>query len=109
MVHTRLWYRPGPWTFAHGARVCVIDVLEGTRVKLQGFMRSIFFFSFCLLRKAAPSVFFFKILVAMVYFFVEVKPGCRISSKITTYVPSKGILVTLEMPTGILPTTSAPH
>lgn len=60
------------------------------------------------LKKSGPD-WFFKISVAILYSFGEVKLGCRRGGKITTYVPSPGNLAVLEIPAGILPATSAPY
>lgn len=60
-----------------------MDALQGTAVKPQGFTHIILF------NEKWPRLIS-KISVAMVYSFGEVKPGCRKSNKITTYVPSPG-------------------
>lgn len=78
-----------------------MEAPEGKTMKPQGFMHIILF------KEKWPQLIF-KILVAMVYSFGEVKPGCRKNNKITTYVPSPGNLAVLEMLSRGLP-TSAPY
>lgn len=78
-----------------------MDTLQGTAMKPKGFMHIILF-------KEKWPQWMFKIPVAVVYSFGEVKPRGRKSDKITTYVPSPGNLAILEMPSRILP-TNAPY
>lgn len=51
----------------------------------------------------------FFMLVAWVHYFVEAKLEMLDEHKAIIYVPSTGNLANIEMPTGILPNSGAPH
>ena len=74
---------------------CLVSALEGKCMKPQ-FGGFCFCFCFCFKKRCPDQVS--KILVAAVFSLGEMEPGCRMSSRITTYILNSGKLATLETP-----------